>query len=236
MYRLKHDQLQNLADTKKSVEATVTELETILRKMELPYAARQVKRMQDGLTHVSNHADLEVQFRELRNRIDDEIAERAFFEMPPNRVQYYKCAHLFGEDVDKAFPSGILDIEESGKCYAMSRNTACIFHLMRVMEVGLRSLGKSLNNPNLDPKRNPSWESILKKCDEELQKPLNERSPEWRIDDRFFSEATANLRAVKDAWRNPTMHVDAQYDDEKVIDVWNSVRAFMRHLALRLTE
>ncbi len=31
---------------------------------------------------------------------------------------------------------------------------------------------------------------------------------------------TANLRAVKDAWRNPTMHVDIDYDEEKATDVW----------------
>jgi hypothetical protein len=44
------------------------------------------------------------------------------------------------------------------------------------------------------------------------------------------------LRAVKDAWRNPTMHVRIAYDEEESRDVWNTVRVFMRHLATKLEE
>jgi hypothetical protein len=103
------------------------------------------------------------------------------------------------------------------------------------MEVGLRALAASLNDPRLDPKRNPSWDAILKKCDEELEKSIKDRSPEWRQEDAFYSTATANLRSVKDAWRNPTMHVEQNYDPEIAMDIWNAVRGFMRHLAKKLS-
>jgi hypothetical protein len=86
------------------------------------------------------------------------------------------------------------------------------------------------------PKRNPSWDSILHKCREELGKPLAQRSPEWTVDESFFSGATGALMAVKDAWRNPTMHVEIHYDDEKALAVWYCVRTFMRHLATKLHE
>jgi hypothetical protein len=86
------------------------------------------------------------------------------------------------------------------------------------------------------PKRNPSWDSILHKCREELGKPLAQRSPEWTVDESFFSGATGALMAVKDAWRNPTMHVEIPYDDEKALAVWYCVRTFMRHLATKLHE
>ena len=106
---------------------------------------------------------------------------------------------------------------------------------MRVMEVGLRALGASLDDPGLDPKTNPTWERILARGDKELQKPLSERSPEWQKDEEFFSAAHANLRAVKDAWRNPTMHVERRYDPEEAEDVWSVVKAFMRHLSQKLS-
>lgn len=77
--------------------------------------------------------------------------------------------------------------------------TAAVFHLMRVMEVGLRALAAALNDPSMDPRTNPTWERILGRCDAELQKPRNQRSPAWAADDVFFSDAVANLRAVKDA-------------------------------------
>jgi hypothetical protein len=104
------------------------------------------------------------------------------------------------------------------------------------MESGLRALSRSLADPRLDPKRNPSRETIFKKCDEELTRPLQERTTAWRGDESFYSNVTANLRAVKDAWRNPTMHVERNYTDEEALDVWNSVRAFLRHIATKLSE
>ncbi len=52
----------------------------------------------------------------------------------------------------------------------------------------------------------------------------------------FCAEAAVLLRAVKIAWRNPTMHVENVYDEEKALDVLNSVKGFMRHLATRLSE
>lgn len=106
-----------------------------------------------------------------------------------------KCGFLktnpLGEEIPAKFPSARDDIEEAGKCLAFGRGTGCVFHLMRVMEVGLRGLGQSLNEPSLDPKRNPSWEAILGRGDKELQKKLSDRSPEWRADETFFSTAQA---------------------------------------------
>jgi hypothetical protein len=167
--------------------------------------------------------------------IQDELPSIMVWQVPRERTAFFERT-LFGGKVAQQYPSAATDIEEAGKCLAMGRSTACVFHLMRVMEAGLRSLGASLKDENLDPNLNPNWETILRRCDRELQKPLSERTPEWRTDGAFLSTATANLRAVKEAWRNPTLHVERSYDDEEAFDVWNAARAFMRHLAGRLSE
>ncbi|MGB2693799.1 MAG: hypothetical protein WBD55_01280 [Dehalococcoidia bacterium] len=198
-------------------------------------AERMTKRLLDEKAPLT-HRELAKMAEDLNTRIRDEIEGILFFSIDPTMSQYMQEPNLFGEDVTIRFPSATIDIEEAGRCLAFSRGTACVFHLMRVMETGLRVLAKSLNDPSLDPARNPSWESMLKKCRKELEQPIAERSEEWAKDDQFFSEATAQLMAVKNAWRNPTLHVQIVYDDEKAIDVWNSVRAFMRHLAMRLNE
>ena len=44
------------------------------------------------------------------------------------------------------------------------------------------------------------------------------------------------LPAVKDAWRNPTMHVRIDYTEEQALDIYGNVRGFMQHLATRLSE
>lgn len=171
---------------------------------------------------------------ELQGRIRDELSHIELWLVTKEESRFLKI-NPFGEDISNKFGPARDDIEEAGKCLAYGRGTACVFHLMRVMEVGLRALGDSLNDPRLDPKRNPSWDSILKKCDEELLIPLHSRCDEWREDDGFHSTASAQLHAVKDAWRNPTMHVERKYTPEEAEEVWNVVRAFMRHLSKRLS-
>jgi hypothetical protein len=184
----------------------------------------------------------------LRERVDDELAARIFFSVEAKELHFFRVGEhpsrleqklpreLFGEQVLSNFPQSLRDIEDASRSLIYGQGTACVFHLMRVLECGLRALAGSLKDARIDPKNNPSWEMILRRCDEELQKPYAQRSNEWKADGQFFSEATANIRAVKDAWRNPTMHVEIFYDTDMAYDVWNSTRAFMRHLASRLRE
>jgi hypothetical protein len=174
--------------------------------------------------------------RELQVRIEDESSLRSYFDLRPEQTALYEAVAPFGEEVGKAFPSAAGDIEEAAKCIALDRGTAGVFHLMRVIELGLRTLGKSLNDSTLDPKTNPTWERILHKCDTQLGLEYKKRCDEWRKDGAFYSEATANLRAVKDAWRNPTLHIERSYDPERALEVFQAVKGFMRHLAGRLSE
>jgi hypothetical protein len=184
--------------------------------------------------HSNEYAEM---LQALLERLIDETGRQQFFMIPSHKLQYYKGARdIFGERVNKAFGAAQKDIEHAAKCYAFGANTAVIFHLMRVMEVGLRAVGKSLNEPSLDLKRNPTWETILRRCDDELKHPLKDRSPEWSSNGQFYCDTTANLRAVKDAWRNPTMHVERDYDEDEALSVFNAVKGFMRHISTKLCE
>lgn len=214
-------------------------------------ALKQLRRFEER----ENSSDLSfdevaAMMSELRRRIVEDLEDTVFYCVPVHKVgSFFERAtdgelrgelvpktfwNLFGEKVSSNFSPAVVDIEESAQCLVTGRNTAAVFHLMRVMEVALRVLGKSLNDPSVDPKHNPSWEAILKKCDTEIARPLNDRCKEWRDDERFYSEATANLRAVKNAWRNPTMHVEITYDEHQASVVWNAVKGFMEHLATKL--
>jgi hypothetical protein len=217
---------------------TARDFGVMCRHVHLQSACDQIARILDRLN------DEELTGREyfhlhsdLHNRIEDDFSHHIMLVIPQEDARYVEQqGKLFGEKVIAAFPTAIEDIEEAGKCYALDRSTACVFHLMHVIEIGLRALGKVLNEPKLDPTRNPAWEAILSRCDDELKKPAKDRTPEWSAKNQFFSEATANLRAVKDAWRNPTLHVEKKYDHDEALDALNAVGAFMRHLASELHE
>ena len=220
------------------LEATLGELQRDCEKLGLSITLAHLRRMLQDFD-ASGHMSLAAfarQLSEVQQRLIDELNARLMIAVPQQRAVYYQSIDLFGEDVSRAFPSATMDVMEAGKCLALNRNTACVFHLMRVIESGLRTLDKSVNEPNLDPKRNATWETILRRCDDKLIRALASQTPESRQDEQFFSTVTADLRAVKDAWRNPTLHVNRDYTDEMALDAWNAVKAFMRHLATKLTE
>ena len=51
-------------------------------------------------------------------------------------------AEFYGPGVVESFSSAVGDMEEAVKCYSRGCSTASVFHLMRVMETGVRALGK----------------------------------------------------------------------------------------------
>jgi hypothetical protein len=223
-----------LRDLREALKKTIPEYREYLETAGLELSLKTFDRLNTLLDKPDlKFNDLSDLLGDLQQRIEDELAATSLWQVPRDRLKFLGV-DLFKLTEPTKFGAAHRDIEEAGKCLAFDRGTASVFHLMRVVECGLRSLCASLNNPDLSPKRNPSWEAILKKCDDELRKPHKDRSSEWRHDDSFFSTATANLRAVKDAWRNPSLHVERDYTPEEAEDVWNAVKAFMRHLAVRL--
>ncbi len=83
---------------------------------------------------------VERQVGELVSRFEDELKSHHFFYIPQGRFAHYMQPVAFGVEVTTKFPTASADIEEAGNCYAVGRNTACVFHLMRVMEIGIRAL------------------------------------------------------------------------------------------------
>jgi len=171
--------------------------------------------------------------RLLKLALEAELETRLFFFVPPERSGYYTCEPenpweepvLTGrmepfQPVVKAFPSTRYDIEEAGDCFAVARYTATVFHLMRVMEVGLKAVAKALG---------VAYSSNWGQCLADIEKQGQRAEP-------FFVEAIAYLRSVKNAWRNPTMHVERMYSEQEAERIFNAVQAFMQHLASRLTE
>jgi hypothetical protein len=135
---------------------------------------------------------------------------------------------LFGQLVNDKFPASIDDIEEAGKCIALGRGTGAVMHLMRVMEVGLKSLGRMLTIPYA-----PSWESYLKQISDKIGAKRRIKGIKWKRDEPYFRDISGDLLVIKQAWRNPTMHIDRKYAPEEAIEIFRAVKALMQRLASR---
>jgi hypothetical protein len=134
--------------------------------------------------------------------------------------------------VAKRFSCVSNDIEEAAKCLALDRGTACVFHLMRVVEVGLDALAKRLR---IKPQRN--WGAYLRLISERLDEkkaPL----PVWvKRNEPFFLEAAICIKGVKTVWRNPCVHrIEKAYTPNQAEDIFDEVKKLMLHLATNLKQ
>ncbi len=207
------------------------------RHRDISDLASHAMRLMSALNHKSNTKEaLWPLCREFRRAVYHRLISMKFFAIESRHNEYFSKKNPFGGDVPRSFPSAIYDIEEAGKCLALDRYTACVFHLMRVLEIALRALAKKLNDETVDPERNPSWERILNRIRCEMNKDKKDRSPEWLADEEFLVEAAAHLQTVKNAWRNPTVHPQNSYTVDEAGEIFQSVKAFMKHVAPRLEE
>jgi hypothetical protein len=161
--------------------------------------------------------------RQLDHTILWEMQDRSFFYMPPKDSSFYDQKELFGETVNRKFPKMQFDIVEAGNCFATGRGTACVFHLMRIMEVGVQELGTALGIVLVSEK---NWQVIL----DEVNKAIK-RLPPKDSKTVALAQASANLYSVKLACRNEVMHPKDTYTLEEAENLIRQVKLFMNHLA-----
>lgn len=165
---------------------------------------------------------------QIRDRLPEELEQTYLLALSPQQISKYDPAMpLFGNAVDCAFPSSAPEIVEVGKCMALERWTAAVMHLMRVLEPALARFQTAVDVSV--PKAN--WQDILNQIDAKV-KANGPKHP----DHQWSSEASAQFMRFKDAWRNYAMHGKERYDEERASAIYESVRAFMQHLATRLSE
>ncbi len=175
---------------------------------------------------------------EFTQKIRDEYSTRVFLCIPYARAQYYQSPqNIFGDKVWFGFPSqGQYEMDEACKCFALGRYTSAVFHLMRLMELGIEAVRLCMRLPDPIRPADRNWGFILRNLAD--GKKAKDSANCWAIalDKMFFDEVYLLLTAVKDTWRNPTMHVENKYTDEEAEHIFSSVRTFMRKIAVRIDE
>jgi hypothetical protein len=198
-----------------------------LRLAELDMTARQVERLLVILSGPTQTATVRDALLDVEKRLHDELETRRFLYVPMRAVEYYETPFAGWETAVENF-SIEFDVGEAGKCYALGRYTACVMHLMRVLEVGLKAFATHCGATwvaDVD-----SWDTIIRKINERIRTIPGER----KADQQRLSGISAHLRLAKDAWRDYAMHKPAEYAEESARDIFASVKAFMRDLDAEL--
>lgn len=168
-------------------------------------------------------------YTDLDNSIRRDMQSSLFFHVPFNLREFYKSKALFGEVVADRFPRANYDIEEAGTCYTFGRSTACAFHLMRVMEVGVQIFGNILGVAFPEDK---DWGKILNIATGKIKEQTEMRDRKGRDSEIIaWNQIHAHLNSVCVGCRNQYMHPKETVTMEEAKDLIGLVGGFMRSLA-----
>jgi hypothetical protein len=94
------------------------------------------------------------------------------------------------------------------------------------------------SSPDADKDSDRNWGNMLRKIKDEMERRNKSNPQKWQstADRDFFEEIHASLDAVRNVWRNATMHVEKKYKPDEADHIFGSVRGFMRKLASRVDE
>jgi hypothetical protein len=163
----------------------------------------------------------------------------------------------FGPEVFDAFESARFDAEEVAKCLVADATTAAVFHMMRVVEWGVRTLGEELGLRRIKetthanssrktaaprikytPIQNLPWEKLHDQLRAKVNRKLVGLRPGPTKDKKsgFYGSVLHDFHGFKDAWRNHVMHTRGNYDDRDAMQVFSHVKRFMEALAKHRME
>jgi hypothetical protein len=170
--------------------------------------------------------------------VQDELRNRTFVFIPESKADFFEQAALFGEAVNLSFPSAKGHLKSAGNCLAADLHTATVYHLMCVVELGLRALSKKLHVAKVKKTMRielGTWEDIIKALEAKVNGSFP-RTKKGQQDLDFYKSAFIEYRAFKDFWRNKVMHARVEYGEHDALAAFEHVRAFMQRLAQRVSE
>lgn len=190
---------------------------------------------------------------ELERRIDDELDNITFGFIPYEKTKYFESDKLFGDEVYDCFKLARQDIKDAGTCFASELYTASVFHLMRAVEVGAKSLVKAMKAEKYittpvivrgvkkmvkKPVELCDWGTLIKG----MESAINNLEKGSKISTKkketlaYYNHAVGVFRNFKDAWRNYVAHSRKTYREFEARDIMDNARQFMQHLSQRVKE
>ncbi len=219
-----------ISATKQMIDTQLPEIIKCCRELHLQFSAIFAERIINDYKN-AGQSDLHLMLSQLQSRIDDELSLTFFRHVTKEQAELFSQTKPFGEKVADKFPKAIEDIDEATKCMALERYTAAVFHLMRVMEIGVQHLGKKLKVPNPAERE---WHKILTAVNGAIKQLSNPPTPitaKQKSQRDKLAQAAVYLENVKNAWRNSVMHPKATYTEVEARRVYDTVKTYMEYLA-----
>lgn len=176
--------------------------------------------------------DLKAAMADIESRLRDELGLVQLFVLDPaNSVYLQPGQALMGDLISDRFPSVLFEMEEAAKCLAMSRATASAFHSMRALEVALKALGAFLEIGDPVKGTDRNWGTVLTKIKTKMDEKYPNKGRLPGTVGTVVEGVYMTLDAVKNPWRNATMHTENTYQPFEASHILQAVNAVFIRLA-----
>jgi len=168
----------------------------------------EIQKYELTVNYVINVGDVRREVRAMRKGIEVALGKLQFVYIEPRNAAYFEQDKLYGETVHEKFEDARDDLKDAGNCLAASLPTACMFHLMRVTEHGLRSLAKKLHVQLIHKGKScpidfGDWDKVItgiKNKIEDARKLSAGPTKQGKLE--MYSSAADHCEYMKDIWRN----------------------------------
>jgi hypothetical protein len=144
------------------------------------------------------------------------------------------------EAVIREFKRAEEDICAGVDCYAMEHYTASVFHFVRAAEHGLRAVAKErkVTLPKNKKIEYAQWGDVIDALDKEVERIQRNVSAGAHKDQAlaFYTGVVANLRHLKDKYRNVVMHARASFDEGEALSAMTRTHELMDMVSVVLDE
>lgn len=192
--------LHFIESTLGSIGLTVTleairEFRTILINHKLPVFAKL------------SPAEAISRIQEIQRSCRREMSASLFLYVSPEQGRQYRELPDEWNRTIKRWPRILVDVEESLKCYALSRYGASVFHILLVAEFGVIQVAKLLGVAG----DKPGW-GALDRLEKILKKEYTQRSPLEQSHSELLQHLAPLLQSIKNSWRHKISHVENKLD------------------------
>ncbi|VVT18118.1 hypothetical protein [Hoeflea sp. EC-HK425] len=196
-------------------------------------ASRMAAKLFDSEVNITM-AEISHSIEDVESRFRDECQLVTFVVLNRNQKMLFGSANeLVGNtwDLNKIFPDAARELEESAKCIALQRPTASVFHAMRMLEVGIKILADKLGIDEITEPAKRNWGNILNVVKSKIDSTYPKNTRVEGSEGAKFERLYVSLDAVKNPWRNGTMHVESFYSEAEALHILRCVTYFLHVLA-----
>lgn len=203
-------------------------LESYSQGLGMDMSSNQVQTIRQQATMPGfGHRQLKSLLEDLQRRVHEELQRQVCTAIEPAKASF--ADPLWPQFLvnDHGHAALFNEFHSAGVCFALAQNTACVFHLMRVADYGLKKVAQSLGITHTAQ----GWHAVAENIRKKMEQKHQSKPDAWRQSEPFYARILTDVQALGKAYRNDTIHdLSVNYNDRETRYMLTVVEEFTRHV------